>query len=34
VCVPLYVHVKMCRYSDKYLANISKTVTTSRAVLT
>jgi len=34
VCVPLYVHVKMRRQSDKYLANISKTVTTSRAVLT
>ena len=33
VCVPLYVRVKMCRWSDKYLANISKTVTTSRAVL-
>ena len=34
VCVPLCVHMKMCRWSDKYLANISITVTTSRAVLT
>jgi len=34
VRVPLYVHVKMCRQSDKYLANISKTVTMPSAVLT
>jgi len=29
VFVPLHMHVKMCRWSDKYLANISKTVMTS-----
>jgi len=32
VCLPLYVNVKMCSKSDKYLANISQNVTTSCAV--
>ena len=32
MCLPLYVNVKMCSKSDKYLANISQNVTTSCAV--
>jgi len=34
MCVGVCVHGKMCRYSDKCSANIRKTVTTSRAVIT
>jgi len=33
-CVPLYVHMKICRSSDEYLANISKPVTMSCEVST